>query len=293
MPEFVAVEAPQTLEGWYTLHDVYALNWPRWRARSQSERKAIAEEASAWLGRAAAANVQEAAGRGDSKLYSVVSQKGDLLFCHYRQSPAALNEVELTLRTLRLYEFLSPAYSYLSVIEVSLYEVQAMAARRLAERGLKPGTTEYDQALTGEMETQKARMNERLFRTIPPQRYICFYPMSKRRGESVNWYALPLAERRAMMRGHGSIGHKWSEQVTQVIGGSVGLDDWEWGVSLHADDPLAFKKLVYEMRFDPTTSWFGEFGPFYVGVRVDPPAVEDLLEGRLPDDARQRRPGLH
>jgi chlorite dismutase len=117
--------------------------------------------------------------------------------------------------------------------------------------------------------------------------------MSKRRGESVNWYALPLKDRRAMMRGHGSIGHKWAEQVTQVIGGSVGLDDWEWGVSLHADDPLAFKKLVYEMRFDPTTSWFGEFGPFYIGVRVDPPAIEELLEGRLPDDARTRRPGLH
>jgi chlorite dismutase len=262
VPEFVAVEAPQTIEGWYTLHDVYAVDWTAWRALSVAERREIAAEASVWLGELGGV-------RGDSKVYSVVTQKGDLMFCHYRESPAALNSAELALRRLRLFEFLAPAYSYMSVIEVSLYEVQAMAMRRLADRGLAPGTKEHDAALAAEMEVQKERMNERLFRAIPSQRYICFYPMNKRRGEHVNWYALPLKERRAMMRGHGSIGHKYADVVTQVIGGSTGLDDWEWGVSLHADDPLQFKKLIYEMRFDPASSWFAEFGPFYVGVRAE------------------------
>lgn len=274
MPEFVAVEAPQTLEGWYTLHDVYVLDWPAWRGAGENVRRELAGEFSAWLGAAAS-------GRGDTKLYSVVSQKGDLMLCHYREDPAALNRAELELRRLGLFAFLAPVYSYVSVIEVSLYEVQAMAMRRLADRGLQSGTPEYDQALATEMDAQKVRMNERLFRDIPPQRYVCFYPMNKRRGEHVNWYALPLKERRAMMRGHGSIGHRYADSVTQVIGGSTGLDDWEWGVSLHSDDPLQFKKLVYEMRFDPASSWFAEFGPFYVGVRVGPERVEDLLEGRL------------
>jgi peroxiredoxin len=276
VPEFVAVEAPQTIEGWYTLHEVYNIDWSSWRVLDEAERAEIAAEASDWL-----AGLAADPKRGDSKAYSVVTQKGDLMLCHYRESPAALNQVELELRRLRLFEFLSPTYSYLSVIEVSLYEVQAMAMRRLAERGLTPGSPEHDEALAAEMEVQKGRMNERLFRAVPPQRYICFYPMNKRRGEHVNWYALPLKERRAMMRGHGSLGHKYAELVTQVIGGSTGLDDWEWGVSLHAEDPLQFKKLIYEMRFDPASSWFAEFGPFYVGVLVAPTAFADLMDGRL------------
>ncbi len=280
MPEFVSVEVPQTLEGWYTLHDVYTVDWTAWRVLEAGERAEIALEARAWM-----QDLTTDPTLGDSRLYSVVTQKGDLMFHHYRHTPADLNEVELGLRRLRLFEFLSPAYAYLSVIEVSLYEVQAMATRRLTDRGLNPGTPEFDAAMVGEMEAQKARMNERLFRMIPPQRYICFYPMNKRRGEHVNWYALPLKERRAMMRGHGSIGHKYADVITQVIGGSTGLDDWEWGVSLHSDDPLQFKKLVYEMRFDAASSWFAEFGPFYIGVRVEAERFADLMDGRLPQES--------
>lgn len=276
MPEFVSVEVPQTLEGWYTLHDVYGIDWASWRSLSDAERAEISAEAKSWMQSIAADSV-----KGDSKLYSVLTQKGDLMFCHYREDPAALNQVELALRQLRLFEFLMPAYSYLSVIEVSLYEVQAMAARRLIDRGLKPGTPEYDEALTKEFDVQKERMNERLFRAVPPQRYICFYPMNKRRGEHVNWYSMPLKDRRAMMRGHGSIGHKYVDKITQVIGGSIGFDDWEWGVSLHGDDPLQFKKLITEMRFDAATSWFAEFGPFYVGLQVTAEALTEFLEGRL------------
>ena len=277
MPEqYVSVEAPQTIEGWYTLHDVYTVDWPRWHELEAVEREYDVDELSKWLEGLAAYPE-----RGDTKIYSVVTQKGDIMFCHYRSSPAALNEIELGLRRLRIFAYLRPVYSYLSVIEVSLYEVQAMAMRRLADRGLATGTPEYDEALAKEMDVQKERMNERLFRMIPPQRYICFYPMNKRRGEHVNWYALPLKDRRAMMRGHGSIGHKYAEQVTQVIGGSTALDDWEWGVSLHAEDPLIFKKLVNEMRFDAASSWFAEFGPFYIGVHVAPAAVAGWLEGHL------------
>lgn len=245
------------------LHEVYDLDWTSWWSLEEDERSELIEETSEWL--SASAAVEE----GDSAAFSVIGHKGDLMFVHYRRSPETLGEVERGLRGLGFNDFLLPAYSYLSVIEVGLYEAMAMAALRLGERGLERGSEQYDQAFAGELEAQKEKLAKRLYADIPGTRHICFYPMSKRRGESVNWYALPLEERRRIMRGHGAIGHKWAGQVTQVIGGSVGLDDWEWGVSLYADDPLVFKKLVYEMRFDEATAKFAEFGQFYIGVRRD------------------------
>ena len=271
--EAAASEVPQTLEGWYVLHDIYRVNWPALRALGASRRSEIAREAAAWS--SAAIEPQ----RGDTAVYSVLTQKGDLMWIHYRPTPDDINAVELAQRQLGIFEYLEPAYSYFSVIEVSLYEVMAIAMKRLADRGLKPGTPDYETARADEMERQKAHLSERLYRKIPAQRYVCFYPMNKRRGEQVNWYALPLAERRAMMRSHGTIGHKYHETVTQVIAGSTGLDDWEWGVSLHSDDAVIFKKLVYEMRFDPASALYAEFGPFYLGIRTEPRGLEALLRG--------------
>lgn len=264
-------DVPQTLEGWYLLHDVYRLDWASWRAVAPEERDRIVTQAAAWM--------EEAAGveRGDTAAYSVLSQKGDLMLVHYRETLEDLNLAELSLRRLRFFDFLRPVYSYFSVIEVSLYEIMAIAMKRLGERGLSPGSEEFEAAREQEMARQKQRMDKRLYRDVPPHRYICFYPMNKKRGEQVNWYTLPLDERRGMMRGHGSIGHKYHEQVIQVVAGSVGLDDWEWGVSLHADDALLFKKLIYEMRFDPASALYAEFGPFYLGIRTVPDQLAELL----------------
>ncbi len=257
------IQAPETLEGWYVLHDVYDLDWTSWWSLEEEDRDEIIQELTIWL--AAAAGVE----RGDSAAFSVVGHKGEVMFVHYRSSPEVLGGIERDLRGLAFNDFLVPSYSYLSVIEVGLYEAMAMASLRLAERGIERGSKEHEEAFASELEAQKDKLAARLYADIPGARYICFYPMSKRRGEAVNWYTLPLEERRRMMRGHGAIGHKWVGQVTQVIGGSVGLDDWEWGVSLYADDPLVFKKLVYEMRFDEASAKYAEFGSFYVGVRRD------------------------
>lgn len=219
--------------------------------------------------------------QGDSVAYSVVTQKGDLMFVHYRETPEELNRVELSLRQMPFFDYLRPAYSYLSVIELSMYELTAIARKKLIDQGIRPGSEAYDSAFEVEMEKQQQRVQTRLFRKIPEHKFICFYPMNKRRGEQVNWYALSIEERRDMMRNHGRIGHKYHETVTQIIGGSVGLDDWEWGVSLHCNDALTFKKLVYEMRFDPASALFAEFGPFYIGIRVAPEGLSQLLNGRL------------
>ena len=270
---------PETLEGWYLSHEVYSLDWPQWWSLGDDERAGVCDEAVAWLQETAAV------ARGDSALYSVLTQKGDLMFLHYRETIDELGAVEFSFKGTALHDMLLPSYSYLSVIEVSLYEAVAMANRKLSARGLEAGSDEFKAAFEGEMKVQRARLEERLYRDIPPHRYICFYPMNKRRGETLNWYTLPLEQRRAMMRDHGRIGHKYHETVVQVIGGSVGLDDWEWGVSLHSDDPLAFKKLVYEMRFDPASALYAEFGPFYVGIRRSVEELTDLLSGEAQANA--------
>lgn len=275
MSETQTPEVPQTLEGWYMLHDLYAVDWPRWHGQEKSTRGAVIEEAVAWLESAAAVE------KGDSALYSMLTQKSDVMFVHYRESPEALNQAELSLRQTRLFDYLRPAYSYFSVIEIGLYELTALAHRKLAGEGLTPGGPEFEEAFAREMEGQRERIKTRLYRDVPEGRYICFYPMNKKRGETINWYTLSMDERRQMMRGHGRIGHKYHETVTQIIGGSVGLDDWEWGVSLHADDCLVFKKLIYEMRFDPASAIYADFGPFYVGIHRTPRQLADLLEGRV------------
>jgi chlorite dismutase len=110
---------------------------------------------------------------------------------------------------------------------------------------------------------------------LPVRKLLCFYPMSKRRQGDDNWFALSFDERKALMMGHGTLGRKFAGRVTQLITGSTGLDDWEWGVTLFSDDLAALKEIVYEMRFDEVSTRFGEFGPFYVGLIMEP---ADVLE---------------
>jgi peroxiredoxin len=263
------IEVPQTKEGWYVLHDCYVVDWPRWRACPAGND--IIEEARAWLDRA-----QETT-QGDSALFSIVGQKADLMFLHYRESVGALDQVELSFRRLRLHDYLKPGYSFLSVIEIGLYEATAMARRQLAQRGLNPTSPDWESIYQTELAKHTELLKDRLYRKIPGHSHICFYPMSKRRGETKNWYALTGDERRAFMRSHGSVGSKYRDQVVQVVTGAIGLDDWEWGVSLHADDPMVFKKLVTEMRYDPASAWYAEFGPFFVGVRHKPEEINELL----------------
>ena len=125
-------------------------------------------------------------------------------------------------------------------------------------------------------------MRSRLFPTIPASRYICFYPMDRRRGEERNWYLLPFAERQRQMEEHGLVGRRYAGQVQQIISGSIGFDDWEWGVDLFADDPLVFKRLIYEMRFDEVSAVYALFGKFYLGIRCPVSQLGDLLAGSLP-----------
>jgi peroxiredoxin len=114
------------------------------------------------------------------------------------------------------------------------------------------------------------RARQRLYPTLPRKRAICFYPMSKRRDPGANWYALPFERRKQLMGGHARVGREYAGRVLQLITGSTGLDDWEWGVTLLADDPAALKEIVYDMRFDEVSAQYAEFGPFIMGLLLEP-----------------------
>ncbi|UOE93998.1 hydrogen peroxide-dependent heme synthase [Alkalihalobacillus sp. LMS39] len=233
-------EAAVTLDGWYCLHDFRTINWPAWKTLPTEERQQIVNE---FLQTIEKWSTAEANGEGSHAIYSIVGQKADFMMMLLRPSIEELNAIENAFNKTRFAEFTIPAFSYVSVVELSNY---------LAGKD-------------GGDPLENPEVRARLFPTLPKAKHICFYPMDKRRSGNDNWYMLPLDERRTLMRSHGMIGRQYAGKVKQIITGSVGFDDWEWGVTLFADDVLQFKKLVYEMRFDEVSARYGEFGTFYVG----------------------------
>ncbi len=119
----------------------------------------------------------------------------------------------------------------------------------------------------------------RLYPQLPPEgkRAWCFYPMSKRRDEVGNWYALPFEEREALMRAHGATGRTFAGRILQLITGSTGIDDYEWGVTLFGENPDDLKEVVYTMRYDEASAIYAEFGPFVTGVVGSLPEVLDAV----------------
>jgi peroxiredoxin len=268
--------APLTLDGSYVLHQMFRVRWSAWRALGASDKKNILERATAMFS-AMEENKEEPSG-----LFSMLGHKGDLMLVHFRKSLEHLNHAELRIGHSRLQEFLEPATSYVSVVELGLYEASVKLYTELSRRGLRPGNADWNREVAAELAKHREAAAPRLWPEIPQRRYICFYPMNKFRGEHKNWYSAPITDRQRMMREHGMIGRHYVGQVTQIISGSIGFDDWEWGVDLFADNPLVFKKLVYEMRFDEASAIYGLFGSFYIGLRFPAMQLATLLEGKAP-----------
>ncbi len=256
---------PLTVEGFSVLHQMFRFDWKAWRSVPSSKRHAIVEHASSTLKQMESADI---GGRCQSAVYSQLGHKGDLMLIHLRTSVEELNQVEQQLARTELYDFFEQSYSYVSVVELGLYESSAKTYATLSANGLQPHTAEWNSAVEDVLQRQAEAMAPRLYPSIPDAKYLCFYPMDRRRGEQVNWYAVPMEERQRMMHEHGLIGRRYAGAVRQIITGSIGWDDWEWGVDLFAEDPLVFKKLIYEMRFDEVSALYALFGPFYMGVRL-------------------------
>ena len=268
---------PLTIEGYSVLHQMMRVRWAAWRQLMSAEKAAIVEEAAGALAK------MEQNAAGPSALFSLLGHKGDLMFIHFRRSFDELNQAELQLAQLRLSDYLETTTSYLSVIELGLYESTIKAYRDLKDRGVEPHSDEWKRGIAEVLARQKEAMHPRLFPELPKHRYVSFYPMDRRRGEAKNWYTLPIEERARQMNEHGLVGRRYAGEVRQIITGSIGFDDWEWGVDLFADDPLVFKKLIYEMRFDEVSAVYALFGQFYLGVRVAASGLGRLLSGELPE----------
>jgi chlorite dismutase len=264
---------PETLEGWSLLHQMFRIRWEAWRDGERRQRAAATVDGLAGMPRGE---------DGATALTTLLGHKGDLMLIHFRRDFDALQAAQLAVARLAIAPFLEPTTSYVSIVELGMYEMTAQIHGRLKDKGLAAGSPEFEKAFDAEMDEQRRRVIGRLFQEVPPRRHVCFYPMNKRRGEQKNWYAVPVEERGRMMRDHGTIGRHYAGAVNQIISGSIGFDDWEWGVDLFADDPIVFKKLIYEMRFDEASTWYAEFGPFYIGLQFRADQLPRLLEGEVP-----------
>ena len=278
-PHSVSTELPAvplTIEGYSVLHQMMRFRWAAWRELRPEQRAEIVQEAVDLLAK------MEQNPAGQSAIYSLLGHKGDLMLVHFRNSFDELNQVELQLAGLRLSDYLDPTTSYLSVVELGLYESTIKLYNDLNDRGVEPHSEDWKRAVEETLNRQREAMRSRLFPELPKNRYLCFYPMDRRRGEEKNWYTVPIEERGRQMNEHGLVGRRYAGEVKQIITGSIGFDDWEWGVDLFADDPLVFKKLIYEMRFDEVSAVYALFGHFYVGLRCPAAALGKLLSGELP-----------
>jgi peroxiredoxin len=258
---------PETLEGWYSLHQIFrfAKQKPDATRLARMVKSSAAALNAAPAGRKTKSSPVPA---GWSCFVRLIGSTSHLMAIHFRESLDAIGAAQDALSKTELAKTLRPVYTFLSVTEAGLYHITAELARAAEARGGKVGDAEYAKTLaaraTAERESQQVK--RRLYPELPEKMpYVCFYPMSKRRDALQNWYTLTLDERSLLMQAHGLTGRRYSGKVQQVITGAIGFDAWEWGVTLFAQDPLEFKKLVTDMRFDEVSAKYAEFGDFYVG----------------------------
>lgn len=233
-------EPVKTFDGWYSLHDFRSIDWISWKLATEEERTEAVNEFielfNEW-------NEVEERKEGSHAFYKIIGQKADFLFMILRPTVEELNDIETKINKSKLGDYLIPAHSYVSVIEISRYQPE------------KPGVNLEE----------TPQIQERLYPTLPKWNHICFYPMNRRRIGDENWFTLDKEVRSKLLYQHSLTGRQYAGKVQQYVTGSIGFDDWEWGVTLFAHDILEFKNIVYEMRFDEVSSRYGEFGQFFIG----------------------------
>ena len=240
-------KVPETYEGWFSLHANYSINFEKWRSWSGEQQIEALQSFKAFIGNLETAHE---AHTSSYAMYQINGHKGDIMFWFLQPSLQDLNEVELTLKKLPIFSVLQPESSFVSVIEVSNYVKSPK---------------------------DHPKIQARLYPKIPRLACMCFYPMAKQRNLTDNWYMLDRQSRGSMMRSHGQIGKKYEDTIKEFTTGAFGMDDWEWGITLMSDDPIQFKKIVNEMRFDEVSARFGIFGPFTIGTILDIDGIDHLF----------------
>jgi len=263
---------PETV-GWAVLHLFYRINRARWRKMEPSVRAGAVEEFQSWLRGAVAEE-------GLQLIPIAGIAKSDVAFMAVHPDPRRVQRLGQEIAATTLGACLTPVYSFLSISEVSEYmSTPGDWARQLVdEQKMDPTSPEFAASMKSFTKRMSAYADARVHPQLPDNfPMICFYPMSKARGETNNWYTLDFTDRKRFMGGHASTGRRFADRVTQLISSSTGLDDWEWGVTLFARDLKSLRDVVYEMRFDPGSAIYGQFGQFYVGIRFAPDEIADTL----------------
>jgi peroxiredoxin len=257
-------------EGWHVLHLFYHIDYSQWSMLSDDEKR-YAKVRFTEL-------VQEIRATPDTQLltFSIVSPKADIGFMLLTPDLHVANAFEKKLSLSLGPEILTPAYSYFSITEPSEYTTtreQYIAETLIAEKNLSAESEEYNAALKEFDERMAHYRSYRVYPQLPDWPIVCFYPMAKRRSGNDNWYALDYEKRRELMSGHARVGRTYSGRILQLITGSTGLDEHEWGVTLLAKNTSDLKDIVYEMRFDEVSARYSEFGDFYICLQLPLPEL--------------------
>ena len=262
-------------EGRHVLHLFYSMEQEPWSYLEAADRRKRRD--------GLAKIVRDIQALPDTQLlpYSVVGPKADLGFMLVTPDLQDADRCSKLLGEGLGAGMLTPAFSWLSMTERSEYTTsEAEYSAELKAEGIDPETPEFASKIAEFHDRMEKYMRRRVVPELPDAQewpVFCFYPMSKRRLPQLNWYALPFEDRKRLMAGHAKIGRTYSGRVLQLITGSTGLDDMEWGVTLFAKTTSEIKAIVYEMRFDVVSSHYAEFGEFFIGIRMDIPDLCNRL----------------
>ncbi|MEP7014354.1 MAG: hydrogen peroxide-dependent heme synthase [Verrucomicrobiota bacterium] len=249
-------------QGWHCLHLFYQVEYGQWQLLGREEQNAAKTNL--------AALVQEVRAMDSTQLLtlSVVTPKADLGFMLITPDLQTANKIEKRLSLSLGADVLTPVYSYLSLTEESEYITTEEEYTQGLDRETTGNPAKLKEAMAAFQERMQHYRQDRVYPTLPDWPVVSFYNMNKRRGEQRNWYALPYEERRKLMKGHATVGRRYAGKIKQLITGSTGLDDAEWGVTLFARDTFQIKAIVYEMRFDPVSAEYADFGEFFIGIQL-------------------------
>ena len=269
MPE----ERLTDLVGWPVMHQYYRIDRARWQSWSPDVRRD---------------GVAEFAGRlrdfcGEEGLQFIPMAgvaKSDFGIMAMHPELRRIQQIGQQLAATTLGTCLVPVYSFLSLSEVSEYMTSPgdWAKQLIEEQKMDPASPEFAAGMASFKKRMAAYAEARVHPQLPADLpVLCFYPMSKARGETHNWYTLPFDERKKLMGGHAATGRRFAGRVLQLITSCTGIDDWEWGVTLFARDLKSVRDVVYEMRFDPGSAIYGQFGEFYLALRFQPEELAQVL----------------
>jgi hydrogen peroxide-dependent heme synthase len=257
-------------EGWHVLHLFYRVEFGQWQGLIAEERLAAKTKLSAL--------VQEIRSLPSTQIltFSIISPKADVGFMLLTDDLHTANSIEKRLTLSLGADNLTPVFSFYSLTERSEYTAseEDYVTSLIAEKGFTRDSPEFTQAIAEFRQRMQKYLQDRLYPNLPDWPVVCFYPMTKRRDAAQNGYILPFEKRKELMLGHARVGRQYAGRIRQLITGSTGLDDAEWGVTLFAHDAFEIKSIVYEMRFDAVSAQYADFGEFYLGLQLP---LDDLF----------------